>query len=523
MPSVSQIASGAGLPLSVGMALLKVPTPYTIAAGAALSLVGLIDKIGQGRKAANKFTQNGGPQDIINKQLAAISSSNAPPAEKAQATEKAWTDFLSESNKFASANPKQATVVKQAIYKTPELTDTVKSLMGGKDPLDPTFTNTAAPGISQGMANPNPGPSVKGALLNAGLSAGSALAVSALNNRTSAAKVGQPGNTGDVSNPDWQGPLQSGQGRAVSAQSVYNPATGQMEQPLPTAPAAGTPPIASSAPRDTPPAPNSSLLAKIAPQLISGGTSLLAGVIGSNAAKNAATEQSNAALEAAKLNSEAGKNAIDFNREVLAQQQKNQQPWIDAGTGALTSIQNIVNGPGYAWNQTYTPPTAEEAMASPELQFQMQQGQKALEAYLRSTGSLMSGKAIKEINEFGQGVASQNYGNVANRKLQTYNTNYSNFANERAAQLNPQLSLAGLGQVSTGQVNSNLSTAANENSQIGLTSAANVGNLNTSASAARASGFVGSANALGGAVGQIGNNIMGQQSIQQILQAMGRA
>lgn len=482
------IAAGASWGLALG--------PWGAAVGAGVgALLGLIGDIGSGRRVANTMTQKGGPQDIINKQLAAISSAQATPEEKAQATQKAWTDFIQATNQFAAQSKEHAQVAKQAIYQTPDLTNTVKSLMGGVDPLGQQFTSTMNPSIA--TATKQSGITLGSILAPAAAGAAGGLAGAAL--FPGASTVGAVGSTGATSGV---GPLAGIPG-----------AGGALSQPAIAAPGAA-------------PA-GASLFSKLFPSLVSSGTSLLSGALGANAAGKAATEQSNAAIEAARIQAEAGTKASElqaktaaetlaFNRETVAQQQRNIQPWIDSGAGALKTIGEITSAPGYSWNQTYKNPTLEEAMASPELQFQMQQGQKALEAYQRSTGTHLSGAAAKEIEQFGQGVASQNYGNVAARNLQAYSTNYQSFMNERTAQLNPQLALAGLGQTSTGELNSNLGQTANLNANtsmtaagnignIGLTTAANVGNLQTSAAAARASGYVGSANSWLNSLKNVGN------------------
>src|SRR3990167_6372869 len=505
MPSISQIAGGASLPLSVGMALMKVPTPYTIAAGTALSLVGLVDKIGQGRKAADKFTGAGAPQDIINKQLAAISSAQATPEEKAQAAEKAWTDFLTAANQFAAANPKQSKVVTQAIYQTPALTNTVQGLLG-KNPLDPAYTNVVAPGIAQGQAQPNPGPNVGGTLLRTAAAVGAPLAINALQNRVPVNQVGQVG--GQV-NPTTGLPIPGGSVAAPGA-----------------APTGGT----------------SSLLSRLLPNLISSGTSLISGAIQSRAAGQAATTQSDTALEVARIQADAGREAsqltaktaadnLAFNRETLEQQQKNLQPWLDAGTGALRTIGEITNQPG--WTGSFKPPTPEEAAQDPATQFQLQQGARALEASLRSKGLSLSGAAAKEIQALGQGIASQGYQRVRENAVGDYERAYNTFVNERASRLNPQLAVAGFGQTATGNLNSaqgraaelgtDISTGATRAiGDIGISTARGVGDLQTQAANARASGYVGGANAWGGAVSNIGNNILDTVTMQQILQRLGR-
>lgn len=118
----------------------------------------------------------------------------------------------------------------------------------------------------------------------------------------------------------------------------------------------------------------------------------------------------------------------------------------------------------------------------PGYAFRQSEGMKALERSAAARGGLLSGKTLKGIQRFGQDLASQEYQNAFNR----YQINRSN-------QLNPLQSLMGAGQSST-----NLLTGAA--GQAGQNEAANLYN----AGQARASGYVGSANALGSALGSIG-------------------
>jgi len=89
---------------------------------------------------------------------------------------------------------------------------------------------------------------------------------------------------------------------------------------------------------------------------------------------------------------------------------------------------------------------------------------------------------MKGIQRFGQDLASQEYQNAFNR-----------YQVERAARLNPLQSLMGAGQ-------SAVNTLTSAAGQAGQNEATNLYN----AGAARASGYVGSANALSGALGSIG-------------------
>jgi hypothetical protein len=93
---------------------------------------------------------------------------------------------------------------------------------------------------------------------------------------------------------------------------------------------------------------------------------------------------------------------------------------------------------------------------------------------------------MKGIQRFGQDLASQEYGNAFNR-----------FQVERAARLNPLQSLMGAGQSAT-----NVMTGAT--GQAGQ----NIGQLQLGAGQARASGYVGQANALAGALQGIGSAAM---------------
>lgn len=124
--------------------------------------------------------------------------------------------------------------------------------------------------------------------------------------------------------------------------------------------------------------------------------------------------------------------------------------------------------------------------ADPGYAFRQSEGMKALERSAAARGGLLSGSALKGIQRFGQDLASTEYTNAFNR----YQINRNN-------QLNPLFSMMGAGQNST-----NLLTNAAGNA--GANEAAAV----TNAGAARASGYVGSANALGGALSSIGNTAL---------------
>ena len=124
----------------------------------------------------------------------------------------------------------------------------------------------------------------------------------------------------------------------------------------------------------------------------------------------------------------------------------------------------------------------EQFQADPGYAFRQAEGMKALERSAAARGGLLSGGTLKGIQRFGQDLASQEYGNAFNR-----------YQIERNARLNPLQSLMGSGQSAVNTMTSNIGQSG-QNEQ---------GNI-LGAGQARASGYVGSANALGGALGSIG-------------------
>ena len=132
--------------------------------------------------------------------------------------------------------------------------------------------------------------------------------------------------------------------------------------------------------------------------------------------------------------------------------------------------------------------------ADPGYAFRLSEGMKALERIAAARGGLLSGATLKGAQRYGQDLASQEYQNAFNR-----------FYSERNAALNPLQSLAGIGQTSTQQLGA-----------AGQTYAGNVGNLMGQAAQARASGYVGGANALTGALGSYMNYSQGQNLLNSI-------
>jgi len=210
-----------------------------------------------------------------------------------------------------------------------------------------------------------------------------------------------------------------------------------------------------------------------------------------------ASKQSEATTQAANISAQAAREALGLQRQMYQEGVARQQPWLQAGQTALNKlIPEATNYQQFGMNQF---------QQDPGYQFRMSEGLKALDRQAAARGGLISGGALKAAERYGQGLASEEYQNAFNR-----------YQTERSARLNPLQSLAGVGQTTAntlGQAGQNYATAAGN---ISGSMASNVGNLMTDAANARASGYVGQANALTGAIGQGLNFYQNQQYMNML-------
>ena len=189
---------------------------------------------------------------------------------------------------------------------------------------------------------------------------------------------------------------------------------------------------------------------------------------------------SQAARSAAKTQSSAANRAADLQQQQFERQVELQEPWRQAGITALNKLTPLAT--------EYTPFGMDQFQQDPGYAFRMSEGMKALERSAAARGGLLSGGMLRGAQRYGQDLASQEYMNAFNR-----------YQAERNARLNPLQSLAGVGQ-----------TATNQLGQAGQTMASNVGQALGAAAQARASGYIGGANALSQGLGTYLNYQQGQ-------------
>ena len=203
-------------------------------------------------------------------------------------------------------------------------------------------------------------------------------------------------------------------------------------------------------------------------------------LIGASSARKAASTQAAAADRAAELQRE------QFDRQVELQ-----APFREVGVRALPELEAA---------SRYTPFGMQQFTADPGYGFRLAEGQKALDRQAAARGGLISGGALKAAQRYGQEMGSQEYTNAFNR-----------YQTERQARLNPLQSLAGVGQTSVAQLG-----AAGQSYATGAGEAIGAG------AQARASGYMGGANALSQGLSQYMGYSQGQDRNALLSRAIGQ-
>ena len=194
-----------------------------------------------------------------------------------------------------------------------------------------------------------------------------------------------------------------------------------------------------------------------------------------------------AASKAAKAQTQAAQQASDVQRQMFERQVELQAPFRQAGLTAQNRFMELMGlgepTGGADYGRYARDFSMQDYQQDPGYAFRLSEGMKALERSAAARGGLLSGSTMKGVQRFGQGLASEEYQNAFNR----YQVN-------RANQLDPLSSLMGAGQSGANVLTS---AAGNLGGQLGE-NYMQMGN-------ARASGYIGRANALSSALGTVGN------------------
>jgi len=218
--------------------------------------------------------------------------------------------------------------------------------------------------------------------------------------------------------------------------------------------------------------------------------------IGSQSSGRAASTQSAASDRAAQLERETAKEQLALQKRTYEENIARQKPFYDVGVNALPELVNA---------SKYTNFGMDQFNADPGYAFRLKEGQKALERSAAARGGLLSGGTGKALQQFGQESSSQEFMNAFNR-----------YQIENQAKLNPLQSLTGMGQTTANTLGAAGQTYAGNSANIAGNMATNVGNQITNSAAARASGYVGSTNALTGGLNTYLNYRQGQNMVNAL-------
>lgn len=219
-----------------------------------------------------------------------------------------------------------------------------------------------------------------------------------------------------------------------------------------------------------------------------------------------------AAEKAGNLQADSSKYAADISQKQFEQTRKDQMPWLEAGRDALGDLSDRIGKntqfddkwggrieSAYQNGQLTGGLDPNNFQADPSYQFRKQQGMDGLQSSAAAGGSLLSGAALKSLNEYNSNLASQEYGSAWQRDqtekqnlMSTLSGNrsqdYQLFSNEDTRQYNQLANMAGVGQQTAGSLGA-----------FGAQNAQNQGNLAINGANAQANGLIGSTNAkLGG-------------------------
>lgn len=212
--------------------------------------------------------------------------------------------------------------------------------------------------------------------------------------------------------------------------------------------------------------------------------------------------------------------SLDMNKQMYDQTRADQMPWYAAGTAAINRLSHLtgtagkktleqikaeitpsfyMDGNGDGWAGIAYPEQLEaeakrlyeaqgdyvedeeygallkpyEYEEDPGYQFALKEGEQAINRKLAASGKTFTPEAVKALNEYGTGVANQNYNDGFTRDLQTKNSIYGILSGQ-----------AGMGQSSANVISASNEDFADDATELNL----QTGNVQAAAAQAKAAG-----------------------------------
>jgi hypothetical protein len=150
--------------------------------------------------------------------------------------------------------------------------------------------------------------------------------------------------------------------------------------------------------------------------------------------------QGRAAERAADTTAQATREATALQRQQYEEGVQRQQPFYEAGVNALPGYLQGIQ-PGGELVRGFTAEDFQKYQ-DPGYGFRLKEGINALDRSAAARGSLRGGNQMRGITEFGQNLASQEYGNAYNR-----------YIGEQATRRNALAGLVGQGQTTANTIN----------------------------------------------------------------------
>ena len=185
--------------------------------------------------------------------------------------------------------------------------------------------------------------------------------------------------------------------------------------------------------------------------------------IGAVALSSASKKATKAATNAA-----ADNNALQ--RDIYSQNKTALSPYIDQGVTNSGKINALLVTNPYEF-------TADKFTADPGYQFRLNQGLSGVTQNKAVNGLLKSGSALKALNDYAQGGASQEYGAAYNRHEQSTGNYVNALQDQQGVGLSAAGALAGAGTGFANAVSANNNNAANTVGNAALAGANQTNNL----------------------------------------------
>lgn len=181
------------------------------------------------------------------------------------------------------------------------------------------------------------------------------------------------------------------------------------------------------------------------------------------------------ASDAASTQADAAANSAATQRGMYDQTRKDLQPYMTAGNTAQVKLSDLLANGGLGGNFTGADYLANK---DPGYQFQLDQGNQALQNSQAAHDGVLSGSALKGLINYNQGMASTGYQSAYDRWIASQQNTYGQLHG-----------VASLGENAAAQAGNTGSSYANS-----------IGSTITGAGNAQAAGIIGSANAISGGI-----------------------